>query len=132
MLSVFHTHEWLVKYSKTIMDLWRRVIVFIILGVTEGLTQHSGGEGEEEDEEDAASGCLGMRKRKQNAENQSWDDGRWCSHGSEFWRWVWKSQKITSARTDEIIKKGTLENDLYVHSPDVALYVMVPVDLIIC
>lgn len=57
MLSVFHTHEWLVKYSMTIMDLWRRVIVFIILGVTEGLTQHSGGEEEEGDEEDAASGC---------------------------------------------------------------------------
>lgn len=31
MLSLFHTHEWLVKYSKTIMALWRRVIVFIIL-----------------------------------------------------------------------------------------------------
>lgn len=31
MLSVFHTQEWLVKYSRTIMALWRRVIVFIIL-----------------------------------------------------------------------------------------------------
>lgn len=65
MLSVFHTHEWLVKYSKTIMDLWRRVIVFIILGVTEGLAQHSGGEKDGEDEEGAASGCLGTKKRKQ-------------------------------------------------------------------
>lgn len=30
--SVFHTHEWLVKYSRTIMALWRREMVFIILG----------------------------------------------------------------------------------------------------
>ncbi len=30
-LSVFHTHEWLVKYSSTIMALCNRVIVFIIL-----------------------------------------------------------------------------------------------------
>lgn len=36
MLSVFHTQEWLVKYSKTIMDLCRRVIVFIILRWTSG------------------------------------------------------------------------------------------------
>lgn len=36
MLLVFHTQEWLVKYSKTIMDLWRRVIVFIILRLTNG------------------------------------------------------------------------------------------------
>lgn len=35
-LLVFHTQEWLVKYSKTIMDLWRRVIVFIILKWTNG------------------------------------------------------------------------------------------------
>lgn len=34
MLSVFHTQEWLVKYSSTIMALWRRVIVFIILWQT--------------------------------------------------------------------------------------------------
>lgn len=33
MLSVFHAQEWLVKYSRTIMALWRRVIVFIILKV---------------------------------------------------------------------------------------------------
>lgn len=31
MLSLFHTHEWLVKYSSTIMALCKRVIVFIIL-----------------------------------------------------------------------------------------------------
>lgn len=30
-LSVFHTHEWLVKYSSTIIALCNRVIVFIIL-----------------------------------------------------------------------------------------------------
>lgn len=36
MLSVFHTQEWLVKYSRTIMDLCRRVIVFIILRLTNG------------------------------------------------------------------------------------------------
>lgn len=30
-LSVFHTHEWLVKYSSTIMALCSRVMVFIIL-----------------------------------------------------------------------------------------------------
>ena len=29
--SVFHTQEWLVKYSSTIMALWRRVMVLIIL-----------------------------------------------------------------------------------------------------
>lgn len=60
-MSVFHTHEWLVKYSKTIMDLWRRVIVFIILVITERLMWHSDGV-EGEGKECAASGCLGTRK----------------------------------------------------------------------
>lgn len=75
MLSVFHTHEWLVKYSKTIMDLWRRVIVFIILKVTEWLTWHSGGGRRAEC---ATSGCYRTRKRSRRAENQSENEGkRW-------------------------------------------------------
>lgn len=51
-----------------------------------------------------------MRKRRQNAENQSWNVGGWCSEtGVNVGGWVWKSQKITSAQTDQIIIKGTPE-----------------------
>lgn len=51
-LLVFHTQEWLVKYSRTIMDLWRRVIVFIILRRTNsrGRTAVKGGTEQRETE----------------------------------------------------------------------------------
>lgn len=54
-LLVFHTQEWLVKYSSTIMDLWRRVIVFIILRPTNSrgttaVKRRDGAEGDANDE----------------------------------------------------------------------------------
>lgn len=61
MLSVFHTQEWLVKYSKTIMDLCRRVIVFIILRWTSGKFKIKGNEMKRGDGEERTGGCEETR-----------------------------------------------------------------------